>query len=242
MAGGTPTANARSVTYGGNIYIWGGVAGGVPINTMSIYNIANNSWSSGTSGGTAKSAYAIGLNKGKIYYITGLGDPDMVNSIDIYNTGNQPVFSTLPDDSRTINLDEGGTITTSSYEIKVKPSEGSGITNVVFAIDDTTVCTDTTADANGIYSCVWDTTLFHSDILITVNYQNDTAITLARTVTVSIPTVTPTTTTTISTTASSSTITTSTTTTSTTSSTIQATILPITGAHKIYLFDLALFN
>lgn len=96
-------------------------------------------------------------------------------------TSSHPEFINLPGDSRPINLDEGGIISDPLYTLEVKPS-GKGIAQVDFFVDDNLICTDKTADANGVYSCDWDTTKYHSDIKIVTTYLNGKKITLTRTV------------------------------------------------------------
>ncbi len=78
-----------------------------------------------------------------------------------------PVFEELSaGDTRVINITEGQTITTNPYTIFVKPTDSNGITKVEFYIDNILICTATTADSNGYYSCQWDTSKYHSDVKI----------------------------------------------------------------------------
>lgn len=82
-----------------------------------------------------------------------------------------PTFVTLPGSTIPINLTEGQTITTNPYIIKVKPNDDNGIQRVEFYIDGTLICTATTPDAGGVYSCSWDTSKYHSDIRV-IAYDN----------------------------------------------------------------------
>jgi hypothetical protein len=77
-----------------------------------------------------------------------------------------PTFSNLPDSNSPINLTEGQSITTNPYVISVKPADNIEVARVEFYVDDTKICTDTSADSDGIYSCSWDTSLYHSDIRV----------------------------------------------------------------------------
>ncbi|MEI6266470.1 MAG: fibronectin type III domain-containing protein [bacterium] len=96
-----------------------------------------------------------------------------------------PTFVDLPGTSSAINVTEGQTITTNPYTIKVKPTDTDGIKKVEFYIDNILICTDTTADSDGVYSCDWDTSKYHSDIKVLAYDTNDnvsTALTRSATV------------------------------------------------------------
>ncbi len=96
-------------------------------------------------------------------------------------TSSHPEFINLPGDSRPVNLDEGGVITDSLYTLEVRPG-GKGIVQVEFYVDENLICTDTSADSSGVYSCVWDTTKYHSSVKIIAYYLNGRKITLTRNV------------------------------------------------------------
>ena len=198
LAGGTPRSSHTSVLYDGKIYSWGGWdASANLLNSIDIYDIAGNTWSTGTAGGTARFAHSSVLSDDKIYSWGGIVDPnwDDTNIVDIYDIDYQPAatpapassnnFTTLPDDNRPVNLDEGGVISDPVYTIEVKPSS-KGILKVEFFVDDNLICTDTSADANGVYSCDWDTTKYHSSIKIIAYYLNGQKITLTRNVEVEV--------------------------------------------------------
>ena len=82
-----------------------------------------------------------------------------------------PIFGTLPDSEEVINITNGQVITTNPYVIQVKPTDINGISSVKFFVDDILICTETEADEDGVYSCAWDTGLYHSDITV---YAYDT--------------------------------------------------------------------
>lgn len=189
-AGGTARSSHGSAEYNGRIYYWGGMDGNPDfINSMDIYDIANDSWSTGTAGGTGRTGHTFVSFKYEIYGWGGdeNGDGDAIDTLDIYGTGIQPVYDNLPGDNRPINLDEGQVVTTPNYNIEVKPQTGSGITEVEFYVDSDLICTDTTADSEGVYSCDWDTAQHHSAVEVITNYENNDPITMARNVTVNIP-------------------------------------------------------
>jgi len=194
LAGGTSRDGHTSVVDNGKIYSWGGLDSvGDLLNTVDIYDIASNTWSTGTAGGNARFAHSSVLYDGKIYSWGGLAGAgwDDTDIVDIYDIVGQsastpaPVspnnFSTLPDDTRPVNLDEGEIISDPVYTIEVKPS-GKGILKVEFFVDNNLICTDTSADANGVYSCDWDTTKYHSSVEIVAYYSNGNKITLTRNV------------------------------------------------------------
>ncbi len=98
-----------------------------------------------------------------------------------------PTFEELSaGDTRVINITEGQTITTNPYTIYVKPTDGAGITKVEFYIDNVLICTDTTADVNGYYSCQWDTSKYHSDVKIIAYDALGNSTTLTRSTTVNL--------------------------------------------------------
>ena len=200
LAGGTSRDSHTAVLYNGKIYIWGGLDFEANIlNTVDIYDIAGNSWSTATAGGTGRFAHTSVLSGNKIYSWGGLVDPgwDDTNIVDIFDPNGETLppppptpppassnnFTTLPGDTRPVNLDEGGVISDPVYTLEVKPS-GKGILKVEFFVDDNLVCTDTSADAKGVYACDWDTTKYHSNVRIVTSYLNGSKITLTRNVAV----------------------------------------------------------
>jgi len=94
-----------------------------------------------------------------------------------------PSFLNLPNDKRSINLDEGQTITTPSCTIQVRPMS-KGLSKVEFYVDNNLICTSNKPDSKGVFSCDWDTTKYHSEIKIIVYYTSGKTATLTRIVTV----------------------------------------------------------
>ena len=87
-----------------------------------------------------------------------------------------PVFTNFPGSTDGINITEGQFITTNPYTIKVRPEDDGGIQKVEFYVDNNLLCTDTTADPNGIYSCDWDTAKFNSTVrVVAFDNANNTA-------------------------------------------------------------------
>jgi hypothetical protein len=76
-----------SAFYNGKIYSWSGSKGGMNLsNSIEIYDIDSGVWSSGSSGGTARSNATSALYNGKIYFWGGIGhDDEFLNSVDIYD-------------------------------------------------------------------------------------------------------------------------------------------------------------
>ncbi len=98
-----------------------------------------------------------------------------------------PTFEVLGSgDTRTINIDAGQVITTNPYIIKVLPDDPSGVTKVEFYIDNILICTDTSADADGYYTCSWDTSKYHSDVKVIAYDGLGNSTTLTRSTTVSL--------------------------------------------------------
>ncbi len=98
-----------------------------------------------------------------------------------------PTFSNLPGLNVSINLTDGQTITTNPYIIAVKPADDYAIERVEFYVDGVLICTDYTADVNGVYTCAWDTSLYHSDIqVLAYDDSGNRSIALNRTVNVNI--------------------------------------------------------
>lgn len=194
--GGTARWEFFSATlYRGKIYNWGGDdANGDLLDTMDIYDIASNSWSTGTAGGTARKNYGSAAYNGKIYYFAGEKSVGVhllarTNTVDIYDTFEQPLpeFNNLPGSDQPVNLTEGQTVTSENYAINVLPVSDFGIQKVEFLVDGNLLCTSLTADSNGIYTCNWDTTRYHSNINIvaydtlghTTNLSRQTNVVLA---------------------------------------------------------------
>ena len=98
-----------------------------------------------------------------------------------------PTFQILGGgETRIVNIDEGQVITTNPYQIKVLPTDPDGIAKVEFYIDDILICTDYDADTSGNYTCVWNTSQYHSEVKIIAYDENDNGTTITRSTTVSL--------------------------------------------------------
>jgi N-acetylneuraminic acid mutarotase len=82
------------VQYNGNIYCIGGLTNTTTIGTLYIYNIANNSWTTGPSMTTARSGFACVQYNGKIYCIGGYTGSTYLTSIEVYDIASA-VWTTL---------------------------------------------------------------------------------------------------------------------------------------------------
>ena len=117
------------------------------------------------------------------------GSSDTVSPVIVKYKGvapDPPVFDAVTSDSRPINIDEGQVITSNPYIIWVKPSSPVGISKVEFYVDDVLIGTDTTADADGIYSFPWDTSRYHSVVKIVAYDVNNNTVTMIRNTTVNL--------------------------------------------------------
>lgn len=89
-AGGTAKWGATGIAYNGKIYIFqgctttGGSCGTVT-NVVEIYDIAANSWSTGTAGGTARGIGVVVQANGKVYSWGGFTGAANLNTLDIYD-------------------------------------------------------------------------------------------------------------------------------------------------------------
>ncbi|MFA5157635.1 MAG: Ig-like domain-containing protein [Patescibacteria group bacterium] len=118
-------------------------------------------------------AYSVGYITGKSNYYFGdrnvAGGNSDSNIIVIKYAGettNGPAFIVLPNDTRSININEGQTITTNPYVINVRPQDPDGISRVDFLIDDNLICSINTSDSDKVYSCSWDTSKYHSEVKV----------------------------------------------------------------------------
>lgn len=83
-----------------------------------------------------------------------------------------PIFANLPGLADIINITDSQTITTNPFIIRVHPTDAVGVTKVEFYVDDNMICSATTADSDGVYSCLWDTSKYHSIVKV---YAYDSA-------------------------------------------------------------------
>ena|GEM_PF-4814538 len=98
-----------------------------------------------------------------------------------------PTFEVLGGgETRIVNIDEGQVVTTNPYQIKVLPTDPSQVVKVEFYIDDILICTDYDADTSGNYTCVWDTSLYHSEVKIIAYDALGNPTTVTRSTTVSL--------------------------------------------------------
>jgi len=97
---------------------------------------------------------------------TTTGDPTLYDMPDLAADSLSPEFENLPESNVLINITEGQTITTNPYTIEVYPTSPKGIFYVDFYIDDIRICSEDMTNADGVYTCQWDTEEYHSDIKI----------------------------------------------------------------------------
>lgn len=190
-------ASGYMVTYAGN-----GNTGGVP--HASVEYAAGTNATINNNNTLTKSGYNFnGWNtrengSGTNYYY---GDTySEQNNLTLYaqwsvgvGDNTPPTFSQLPGTSGVINVNENQVITTNPYILKVLPTDSNGISRVEFYIDDIIIGTDTTADSDGVYSCAWDTSKYHSTVTVYA-YDNSAlrnrSLVLRRTATVNLGIVT----------------------------------------------------
>jgi len=124
-------------------------------------------YSFGPDGGTTVSGAYSGDNAVIVKYAGQTTSPQLLN---------------LPGTASIVNLTDGEVINSTIFTILIKPESDNGIAKVEFYVDDVLICTDTTADANGVYSCDWNTTLYHSNVKIIAYDTLGQTTTILRTV------------------------------------------------------------
>jgi hypothetical protein len=82
-SGGTARYGASSVIYNNKMYSWGGWDGTTNMNTMDIFDIASNRWTTGTAGGTARHYHSAFVYKDKMYVWGGTNGSNLA-TVDIY--------------------------------------------------------------------------------------------------------------------------------------------------------------
>lgn len=113
-------------------------------------------------------------------YLGEISDP----AVDV-SDNNPPVFFDFEGGNGGINISDGQFITTNPFKIKVKPvDEESGIQLVEFYVDNNLLCTDTSPDSEGIYSCDWDTSKYHSTVRVVAFDNSENSATILRNATV----------------------------------------------------------
>lgn len=160
-----------------------------------------------TTGVNVSDFYGIGVDSSSNIYATGyaLGDQEFDFGNDISTTGvnddaTSPIvvkysnlattitFNNLSGDTRQINLDDYQLVTTSVNTLNVYPTATTGIQRVEFRVDSTLLCTDTTADSNGVYSCSWNASTLSGTLITVTAYDNlGESASITRHVTVSAP-------------------------------------------------------
>lgn len=87
--GGTARFYHTASYYQDKIYIWGGKISDdfnvLPLNTMDIYDINTQTWTSGPSGGTARSNHSAIVYNNRIYFYGGYGDESKLDTVDIFD-------------------------------------------------------------------------------------------------------------------------------------------------------------
>jgi len=143
------------------------------IDSAELYSTTNGTtWTEETTDGfgtAANTTIAAGVAFNNYIYVgtNGVGEVWRTAAGGGSSSNADPVFSNLPDSDTNINIAEDQTITTNPFMIRVKPTDKYGIAKVEFEVDDNLICTDTEADADGVYECAWDTSKYHSAISVT---------------------------------------------------------------------------
>ncbi len=133
-------------------------------------------------------AYGVVLDNSGVYF-SGMDEDDngFIIKYAFPEDDTPPIFTDLPGINTAINLTNGQTITTNPYAIYVKASDNVEVDYVEFYVDGVLICTDNTADANGVYSCNWNTALYHSDIqVLAYDTAGNQSVALNRSVTVTL--------------------------------------------------------
>ena len=106
-------------------------------------------------------------NSGVVIKIT-LTDGDYLYDLN-GKPSNGGIVDNLKPDFVSLNVTNGQVITTNPYVLKAKATDlVGGVAGVKFYVDGNLICTVTTTDANGDYVCNWDTSVYHSDVQITL--------------------------------------------------------------------------
>lgn len=153
----------------GNIVVWDDQRTGIGKDNIYMADVTDLNNIKETQVSNSNKAGAPAISGNKITWSDRRNDPEgFVGHIYLatfsYPDVNAPLFTNLPNESSPINISDGQYITSNPYLIKVKPTDNIAISNVKFYIDDILICTIAAADVNGIYSCSWDTSKYHSAI------------------------------------------------------------------------------
>lgn len=78
---------------------------------------------------------------------------------------NTVIVDNVAPDMTNLNLIDGQTVSGNPFVIKTKATDSAaGIWKIEFYVDDNLLCTDSVADADGYYTCDWDTATYHSAV------------------------------------------------------------------------------
>lgn len=105
----------------------------------------------------------------------------------VYYVKVSPTFDTVPGLTNPINIDEGQTIWQNPYIIKVFPTGGTEIVRVEFYIDGVLIGTIYAPNADGVWECPWDTSLYHSLVRVVAYDAAGDSVEITRNTTVSLP-------------------------------------------------------
>lgn len=97
-----------------------------------------------------------------------------------------PLFVNLPGTDTLINVYNGQVINQNPYILKVNPTSDFGIDRVEFFVDSAKIGTVYSKDSNadGTYSCPWDTSLYHSSVRVVAYGIDGQSSEISRTATV----------------------------------------------------------
>lgn len=114
------------------------------------------------------------------------GGAGLMNPLIVKYDFDRPSFQNIPGDG-VINVTEGQTITSNPYQLQVKPTDNSGISQVNFYVDGNLICSATEPDGDGVFDCNWDTSQYHSVVSViayddSANHNQSNTITRETTV------------------------------------------------------------
>ena len=100
------------------MYTWGGLTT-VAVNTVDIYDIVNNSWTTGTTGGTARYGFVSHIYNGKVFSWGGYSG-GQINTLDIYDIGNrQSILSVQENGQDTFSFQSNSQLFLSSGRLSI---------------------------------------------------------------------------------------------------------------------------
>jgi len=91
-----------------------------------------------------------------------------------------PEFINIPGEESSINLYDGQIVTENPYIIRVNVTDDGEIVRVEFYVDGYLICNVTEVDEDGLYSCAWDTSLYHSTIEVIAYDDGGEQVSLTR--------------------------------------------------------------